>query len=70
MRACVCVCVSAFGFSQQSFSGIEQGETYTVQLEGSGNDAFFFFLSLDLGTASKYDSHYQCIFTIKHYVAS
>ena len=58
---CVCVCVTDFGFSQSSFSGIEQGESYKVQVKffsgGITGDGFLFFLSLDLsnGTASKYD---------------
>ena len=79
---CVCVCVSDFGFSQSSFSGREQGESYKVQVKffsggGEITTGFIFFLSLDLsGTASKYDNNYQCIFnndyyiTSKHYVVS
>ena len=54
--ACVC---SDFGFNQSSFSGIEQGESYKVQVKffsGEITTGFLFTLSLDLsnGTASKY----------------
>ena len=48
-----------FGFSQLSFSGREQRESYRVQVKffsgGIIDNEFLFFLSLDLsGTASKY----------------
>ena len=56
------LCLSDFGFSQSSFSGSEQGESYKVQVKffsggGEITTGFLYTLSLDLsGTASKYDN--------------
>ena len=54
----VYVCVLDFGFIQSSFSGIEQGESYKVQVKffsGGITTGFLFLPSLELsGTASKY----------------
>ena len=69
-----CVCVSDFGFSESSFSGREQGESYRVQVEFFSEEittGFFFYPTLDLsGTASKYDNNYQYIFNNDYYITS
>ena len=58
MLKTISVCVLDFGFSQSSFSGSEQRESYRVQVKffsGGITTGFFFTLSLNLsGTASKY----------------
>ena len=55
---CLQVMFSDFGFSQSSFSGREQRESYRVQVKffsGGITTRFDFSISLDLsGTASKY----------------
>ena len=60
----MCMCVLDFGFSQSSFSGSEQGESYKVQVKffsgGITGVGFFFSLSLNLsGTASKYCNYFK-----------
>ena len=57
------MCVLDFGFSQSSFSGIEQGEYYRLQVKffsGGIGDGFIFHLSVDLsGTTSKHHNYFK-----------
>ena len=65
MKRVFCVCVLDFGFSQSSFSGLEQGEHYRLQVKffsGGIGDGFIFHLSVDLsGTTSKHHNYFNCI---------
>ena len=50
--------ISDFGFNQSTFSGIERGESYRVQIRfhsGGFDSGFFLILNLNLsGTAGKF----------------
>ena len=56
----MCICTSDFGFNQSSFSGIERGASYKVQVlffSGGIDNGILLNVRLDLsGTASKCDN--------------